>query len=334
MKLPNGFGSVYKLSGKRRNPWVARKTTGWNDLGHPIYKFIGYYPTRKDALTALSDYNQDPWNVTHITFAEVYDRWSAEHFPTITQNNISAYKRAYRRCERLHNMEVTDIHLDQLQSVIDDSGLNQPSLKKIKSLYNLMWDYCIKHEILNKKITNYVDISKAGNPRTLTRSPFAPAEIDLLWQHDLDVPIFLIYTGLRIGEFYDLKWENVHLQEKYFDVVKSKTEAGIRSVPIHDRLIPILEKHHGSEYVFCNLSGNKHTDATFREVYWNRWMDSLQISHYPHDTRHTCISLLTEAGVDERIIKSIVGHKGTGVTQQVYTHISMDVKLEAINKIR
>ena len=29
MKLPNGFGSVYKLSGKRRNPWVARKTTGW-----------------------------------------------------------------------------------------------------------------------------------------------------------------------------------------------------------------------------------------------------------------------------------------------------------------
>ena len=29
MNLPNGFGSVYKLSGKRRRPWVARKTTGW-----------------------------------------------------------------------------------------------------------------------------------------------------------------------------------------------------------------------------------------------------------------------------------------------------------------
>ena len=23
MKNPNGFGSVYKLSGKRRHPWVA-----------------------------------------------------------------------------------------------------------------------------------------------------------------------------------------------------------------------------------------------------------------------------------------------------------------------
>lgn len=29
MRLPNGFGSVYKLSGNRRKPWVARKTTGW-----------------------------------------------------------------------------------------------------------------------------------------------------------------------------------------------------------------------------------------------------------------------------------------------------------------
>lgn len=29
MKLPNGFGSVYKLPGKRRKPWAASKTTGW-----------------------------------------------------------------------------------------------------------------------------------------------------------------------------------------------------------------------------------------------------------------------------------------------------------------
>lgn len=333
MKLPNGFGSVYKLSGKRRNPWVARKTTGWKDNGQPIYNFIGYYATRKDALTALSDYNQDPWNINRITFSEVYDQWSAKHFDTITQNNRTAYKRAYMRCVRLHDIPMVNIHLQDLQAIVDDSGLNHPSLIKIKSLFNYMWDYAIKYEIVNKKISEYVDISKAGNPNRIIRSRFTPAEIDLLWKNDLDVPIFLIYTGLRIGEFYDLKWENVHLQEKYFDVIKSKTEAGIRSVPIHNKLIPILEKHQGSEFVFEKDSGGRFRDATFREVYWNRWMDSLQISHRPHDTRHTCITMLTEAGVDERIIKSIVGHKGSGVTQQIYTHVGLDKKLEAINKI-
>ena len=59
----------------------------------------------------------------------------------------------------------------------------------------------------------------------------------------------------------------------------------------------------------------------------------LNTEHRPHDTRHTCVSLLTKEGVDERIIKKIVGHAGKGVTQQVYTHMDMEQLLEAINKI-
>ncbi len=30
MKLGNGVGSVYKLSGNRRNPYIVRKTFGWD----------------------------------------------------------------------------------------------------------------------------------------------------------------------------------------------------------------------------------------------------------------------------------------------------------------
>jgi integrase len=62
-------------------------------------------------------------------------------------------------------------------------------------------------------------------------------------------------------------------------------------------------------------------------------MDKTNIDHTPHCTRHTCVSLLTEAGVDDRIIKKIVGHKGQGVTETVYTHIELPIKLEAINRI-
>jgi integrase len=62
-------------------------------------------------------------------------------------------------------------------------------------------------------------------------------------------------------------------------------------------------------------------------------MEEMNIEHRPHDARHTTVSLLTEAGVDERIIKKIVGHKGQGVTETVYTHLELPIKLEAINKI-
>ena len=145
----------------------------------------------------------------------------------------------------------------------------------------------------------------------------------------------MIYSGLRIGEFWNLKKEDVHLEERWFQVTESKTESGIREVPIAEKIVPFFEHwmQKESEYVFPNTKGNKHTDRVFRDSWWNPLMNELEMNHRPHDTRHTCVSLLTEAGVDERIIKKIVGHKGQGVTEQVYTHLELPIKLEAINKI-
>ena len=57
------------------------------------------------------------------------------------------------------------------------------------------------------------------------------------------------------------------------------------------------------------------------------------MEHRPHDTRHTCVSLLAEAGVDERLVKKIVEHKWQEVTQQVYTHFEIEALLDVINKI-
>ncbi len=75
MRNPNGYGSVYKLSGKRRNPFMASKTIGWTDDGNPVRKAIGYYPDRKSALMALAAFNQSPYDLINknITFSELYE---------------------------------------------------------------------------------------------------------------------------------------------------------------------------------------------------------------------------------------------------------------------
>ncbi len=58
------------------------------------------------------------------------------------------------------------------------------------------------------------------------------------------------------------------------------------------------------------------------------------MKHLPHDTRHTCISLLAEAEVTPTYVKKIVGHKGAmSMTEKTYTHIDMKYLLDAINKI-
>ncbi len=63
-------------------------------------------------------------------------------------------------------------------------------------------------------------------------------------------------------------------------------------------------------------------------------MELIGCSHKPHDTRHTCISMLTEKEVSPTMIKKIVGHSGAmSLTERVYTHVNVQELLRAINKI-
>lgn len=80
MKLPNGYGSISKLSGKRRRPWVVRLTDSYSVTDGKITqsrKTLGYYETRSKALAALAEYNKKPYDidVAGVTFAEIYELW-------------------------------------------------------------------------------------------------------------------------------------------------------------------------------------------------------------------------------------------------------------------
>ena len=64
-RSPNGFGTCYRLPGKRSRPWVARVTVGWTtvkkngrEVPRQIYKTIGYFAEKKDGLAALGISNQ------------------------------------------------------------------------------------------------------------------------------------------------------------------------------------------------------------------------------------------------------------------------------------
>lgn len=347
MKLPNGYGSVYKLSGKRRKPWVARKTETYTfdeekKRAYPVYKFIGYYATKAEALQALSDYNRDPYDLhlDTITLGELYDKWSAEHFATISESTTRLYKTAYAVLEPIKHIRVQEIKLDHLQATFDSSGRNSPVLTHTKTLLGQMYDYAVAHEILsnNKRaMLKYLDAKKPGNPNARKKSIFSPDEIQLLWRNaDTDELIttllILIYTGLRCMELLELKKEDVHLDGRWLFVRKSKTKSGIREVPIAEKIVPLLEHWLGRNSIYL-ISKPNGSSVTYNSYARQIRKVLTPLNHTIHETRHTCVSLLTDAMVDERIIQQIVGHAGANVTQSVYTHSSLEAKLQAINKI-
>ncbi len=133
------------------------------------------------------------------------------------------------------------------------------------------------------------------------------------------------------------KKEDVHLDEQWFNVRHSKTEAGVRAVPIADKVLPFwrnfMEKSK-SPYAVCTEDGKKLNYDNFVRAYWFPLMSELNMKHTPHETRHTFISLMVAANANQTILKKIVGHKSImNITEKVYTHVEIQTLLREVNLI-
>lgn len=351
MKLPNGYGSVVKLSGKRRNPYLVRKSVGWHydkkkDKQIQEFIIIGYTPTRAEGLQMLADYNKAPFDTVaaKMTFKDVYDKWSERKYSTVSKSNVNGYTAAYNLCTMLYNKTFKDLRLADLQTVVDTCGKNYPTLRKLKVLFNQLYEFALKNDICNKDYSEFVDIVqyKDRNPNKYDRNRFSKEELDKLWTMQEDryyqIVLMLIYNGVRISELLDLKKENVHLEEQYFDVIDSKTESGIRKVPIADKVLQFYknwyEANPNCEYLLHTEDGKHFKYRNYYDSYFVPLMQQLGIDRTPHCCRHTCISMLADAHINQTIIKKIVGHSGAmTLTEKVYTHLDMKELINAINQI-
>lgn len=208
MKLPNGYGSVVKLSGKRRRPYQVRKTVGWHydevkDKQLQDMITIGYAATRAEGLQMLADYNNNPFDTkaAKMTFSDVYEEWSKRKFPTISESNVKGYTASYKSCESLYNKVFKDIKLVDLQTVIDTCGKNFPTLKQIKVLFNQLFDYALKNDICNKYYSSFVDIAqyKDCNPNKYDRNKKVPTADKVLpyyktWYESCPEYEYLLHT--------------------------------------------------------------------------------------------------------------------------------------------
>lgn len=150
----------------------------------------------------------------------------------------------------------------------------------------------------------------------------------------------MLMTGMRPGETAALRWSavdfdhnEIHVtaaREKGTQNVKGpKTEAGVRDIPIHAELRPLLLKARGEPFslVFPNRKGNVASNDSMRN-WWKAIREAaerlqpggLDPSLTAYCLRHTFCTDLQNAGVAINVAKDLMGHTDIQTTANIYTH--------------
>lgn len=337
MRNPNGYGSVVKLSGNRRRPFMARKTVGFDNKGYPIYKAVGYAATREEAMILLAEYNRNPYDLDarKITVAEVYNRWVDNRAGKLTPSTVRGLKSAWKHCKTIYNVKYCELKAHQMQDCIDDCVYGYATKGTIKNLFHHLDRYALELDIIAKCNS---DLVKAPPIPDSTKVPFTEDEISALWaiknQEWVDSILVLIYMGWRISEFLNIKTTDVNFATGVI-TGGTKTKSGKnRIVPIHPLILPFIKERcrEGNEYVF-SYKGKRCAENTYYKI-WSKIMEQLHIKHTPHECRHTFRSRLDSAGANTVCMNLLMGHKSKEVGERVYTHKIVDELIDTINLLR
>lgn len=173
-----------------------------------------------------------------------------------------------------------------------------------------------------------------------------------------------ITMGLRRGEICGLSWGDVDFERRIVDVSHSfdglgnlketKTKAGMRLLPlsdityeallaqrdaqraqfektnsfrkpeegylVQDESTPVIATHYGERVTPGSLSRWwKEDSGRFGLAGWNF-----------HELRRTYLTLLALNGVHPKVMQELAGHYSSQITMDIYTHVNMDAKREAV----
>ena len=305
---------IQKLKGATKRPYV-------------VYSVVGYFSTYDEAVDALHHAHKS------LTLQEAYDMWLPSHAKSVSVNTLNNYGSAFAHLGSIHDAAMSDITYLQLQSIIDDmlsTGLSYSSCKKVRTLISQLFDYAIINGWCS---TNYAKFINLGhNIPVRPHKPFTTQAINRLWRLESplhDIPLILLYTGMRASELINLRARDVNRKQRTVRITSAKTKSGIRTIPIHDRIWPIIEKRLDAVYVIHECRTYSSLSREFDKA-----MKAINATHTTHDCRHTFATRLDNEGANYNAKRLLLGHASGNVTDGVYTHKSLGQLRKAIRLLK
>lgn len=228
-----------------------------------------------------------------------------------------------------------------------EEGVKNRTIKDNLSTLRVYWKWLQDHSLADEdKVNPFVDVSLPPENRKETaekvRLPFTVDHIRTLndtimgGKDEMLQAIFTlaIYTGCRIEELARL--EAVNVTTETINIVRAKTTAGNRTIPVHGNLKPLVADllSRGDKYLLPDLTDNKIgvrsslMSKRFGKLKTRMGFDSKYVFH---SIRKTVATQWEHAGLSEGIAADLLGHDKPTMTYGVYAGgSSMQQKQDAI----
>ena len=160
----------------------------------------------------------------------------------------------------------------------------------------------------------------------LTYGKFHGKDVSFLDLRYRTLTMFLAYTGCRYAEAADLQIKRLDLSAGKATFINTKTNEN-RTVYITEPLITnlkqITEGCSSDDYVFRNAV-EKHIHVTDYSADLKRRAIVAGVTKrtFPHNFRHTYITLMLESGIPITEVATLVGHKDIQTTYDTYMHLA------------
>ena len=168
--------------------------------------------------------------------------------------------------------------------------------------------------------------------------------------------LFVLYTGLRIGELCGLKHENIDLENRCVTVTATverienldvnattktkviisepKTESSARMIPIPSLLLDYLKNYSTEADCYLLTGTKKYTEPHQFYLRYKTFMKKLGLKEYTfHALRHTFATRCIDNGFDAKTLSEILGHANVATTLSLYVHPTLEQKRRQMEKL-
>lgn len=347
---------------RQKKQHLKRRKDGRYCCRYAGLQFMGR--TEEEALAAREEFKQQELLTKPeiISFKTYSERWLESYKAHLTTGPYNTHVRNINRfIDTIGNKNMTDIVPSDISAYYQlFAGMSSSSIAAARDTIKGICKAALADGVIDRNPAESITPPRGvkGTHREISKE-----ERVLIHQtqHRLRPAVMImLYAGLRRGEALaldidrDIDFQNMTVTVREAvrfntagqpEIVRPKTQAGIRNIPLLPGLAAEIKPFHG--HLCVSASGKPMSEASWIRA-WQSYLYALgekmngeskrwakgawtPVEIRPHDLRHSFCTMLYDSGVDLKTAMLWMGHADQAMTMRIYTHLTETRRKESEN---